>query len=70
MPLLSCFRLGLIRASSKRPNQKYTITFLTEGHHPRQGDKQKQTVLPCMWQSYKAYPLAYCPPGRGFVVEL
>ena len=20
-----------------------------------------------MWQSYKAYPAAYCPPGRGFV---
>ena len=22
-----------------------------------------------MWQSYKAYPLAYCPPGRGLVVS-
>ena len=21
-----------------------------------------------MWQSSKAYPLAYCPPGRGLVV--
>ena len=21
-----------------------------------------------MWQSSKAYPAAYCPPGRGFVV--
>ena len=21
-----------------------------------------------MWQSYKAYPAAYCPPGRGMVV--
>ena len=26
--LLLCFRSGLIRASSKRPNQKYTITFI------------------------------------------
>ena len=41
MPLMSCFRLGLIRASSKRPNQKHTTTFLTAGHHPPQGDKQK-----------------------------
>ena len=21
-----------------------------------------------MWQSSKAYPMAYCPPGRGIVV--
>ena len=40
--LMLCFRLGLIRASSERPNQKHTITFLTEGHHPHQGDKQKK----------------------------
>ena len=25
------------------PNRKYTITFLAEDHHPRQGDKQKKT---------------------------
>ena len=36
-----------------------------EGHHPHQGDKQEKTVLPCMWQSFKAYPLAYCPPGSS-----
>ena len=45
--LMLCFRLGLIRASSERPNQKHTITFLTEGHHPRQGDKQKKNDLSC-----------------------
>ena len=28
MPLLSCFRSGLIRASSYRPNQNHTTTFI------------------------------------------
>ena len=26
--LLLCFRLGLIRASSKRPNRRHTFTFI------------------------------------------
>ena len=33
--LLLCFRLGLIKASSYRPNRKHTTTFL-----------QKVTILP------------------------
>ena len=24
------------------PNRKHTTTFRTEGHHPRQGDKQEK----------------------------
>ena len=29
----------------------YHHLHYNEGHHPRQGDKQEKTVLPCMWQS-------------------
>ena len=50
------------------PKTKAYHHLPSEGHHPHQGDKQEKTVLPCMWQSFKAYPAAYCPPGRGLVV--
>ena len=32
-----------------KPEAYHHLHF--EGHHPRQGDKQEKTVLPCMWQS-------------------
>ena len=49
------------------PKPKAYHHLPSEGHHPHQGDKQGKTVLPCMLQSSKAHPLAYCLPGRGFV---
>ena len=49
--LMSCFRLGLIRASSKRPNQKHTITFL-----------QKVTILTKAINRNKPFYLAYGSP--------
>ena len=30
-------------------SEAYQHLHFNEGYHPRQGDKQEKTVLPCMW---------------------
>ena len=57
--LLLCFRLGLIRASSLRPNRKHTITFL-----------QKVTILPKAINRNKPFCLACGSPLILYVQDI